>query len=63
MDFIPFKIPASCQIALFGDTHEGSIYKHKEGVKEVIKWVLDSPKRYAVHMGDLAEAITTHYNT
>jgi|15BtaG_2_1085339.scaffolds.fasta_scaffold12780_3 hypothetical protein len=58
MDFIPFKIPASCQIALFGDTHEGSIYKHKEGVKEVIKWVLDSPKRYAVHMGDLAEAIT-----
>ena len=41
-----------------GDTHEGTILKHKKGVQKMINAVLDDPIGYVIHHGDLAEAIT-----
>lgn len=41
-----------------GDTHEGTILKHKKGMKEMIGMVLKDTDAYVVHHGDLVEGRT-----
>lgn len=50
-------LPRTHNIYLFGDTHEGTIYKHRKGLRRMIQRLADDPIGYGVHMGDLAEAI------
>lgn len=44
-------------IVLHGDTHEGSQAFCEQGVDSLLKWIMRSPNRYYVHMGDAIEGI------
>ena len=55
---MPKGVPRTHRVYLISDTHEGTIYKHKSGIKRMIKEVLKDPRAYVMHLGDLAEAIT-----
>ena len=57
MEIVERKLPPDHEIILFGDTHEGSILKHKKGVRQLVEYVRDTKNCYAVHMGDLVESI------
>jgi len=59
MRLLTKQIPASCEIALHGDTHEGNLLSRTEGVDSLIEWVMAKRNRYFVHMGDEIEAITS----
>lgn len=58
MKLIERTLPRTHRLYLFGDTHEGSILKHRKGVKKMKKRILADPAAYAFHMGDVAEGIT-----
>ena len=58
MNLITKELPLTHNLYLFGDSHEGSILKDKKGYAETIETIMEDPVGYAVHMGDLAEAIT-----
>jgi predicted phosphodiesterase len=57
MQIISHNLPDSHDIVLFGDTHEGSAFKHKEEVAKLVDYVATTKNTYAVHMGDLVEGI------
>ncbi|MCK5237537.1 MAG: metallophosphoesterase [Deltaproteobacteria bacterium] len=55
MQLITKAIPRTHKIYLFGDTHEGTILKHKSGIAKMIEMILSEPHSYAIHMGDMVE--------
>ena len=59
MKLLEKKIPSTCQIVLWGDSHEGNIAKHDKGVEKIKEWILAKRNRYWVHMGDECDSITT----
>jgi predicted phosphodiesterase len=59
MKLLEKKIPATCQIVLWGDSHEGNVAKHDKGVEKIKDWVKAKRNRYWVHMGDECDSITT----
>lgn len=59
MELITRQIPATCEIALHGDTHEGNALCHHDGIDAFVAWVRAKRNRYWVHMGDEMDAIMT----
>lgn len=57
MQIIKTVIPPNCEIVLAGDSHEGSIMKHREGYQEMIDYVDSGKNRRLIHMGDMIEGI------
>jgi len=57
MEIVTRALPPDHEIILFGDTHEGSILKHKKGVRELVNYIKEKKNCFAVHMGDLVESI------
>lgn len=51
-------LPSNFNLYQIGDSHEGTILQHREGLLETIEAIHDDPIGYAVHMGDEIEAIT-----
>jgi len=58
MRLITKTIQADADIVLHGDTHEGSLAAHTDGIDRLVKWVMAKPNRYYAHMGDAQEART-----
>lgn len=59
MILIEKNIPQNCEIALIGDTHEGSAMCHKDGIDEMLDWVMAKRNRYFIHHGDEIDAVVT----
>ena len=59
MKLLQATVKSSCEIALIGDTHDGSLCFHEHGVDQVLEWIKAGKNRYFVFMGDAVEAITT----
>lgn len=57
MRVLDAQVPPSFEIALFGDTHHGSMLCHEKGIDKLIKWAQLSDSHYLIHMGDWIEAI------
>lgn len=51
-------VPGSYELALIGDTHEGSAGCAGNLVDETLDWVMSARNRFWCHMGDPIEAIT-----
>lgn len=51
-------LPRTHNIYLMGDTHEGTILKHKKGIKKFVERVNNDSVGYVIHHGDITEAIT-----
>ena len=58
MQIITKALPMTHRIYAISDTHEGTILKHKAGIRKVVKMIMEDPNAYVIHLGDLAEAIT-----
>ena len=56
MHLLKSKLPSDCEIALFGDNHEGLRAAYRAGVESVVDWACSAPRRYLIHMGDGIEA-------
>lgn len=56
MKILEQLVPPDYDLILFGDNQEGNVAQHKTGYKEVIQRILDTPKCFAIHMGDDIEA-------
>ncbi len=50
-------VPSDCDIVLAGDTHEGTILQHRDGIEQMKDYLLSAPNRFMIHMGDEIEAI------
>ena len=59
MQIINSTIPSDCDLALCGDTHEGTILQYEDGIEKFVDWVRSDPCRRWIHLGDWIEAITT----
>lgn len=59
MKIIKHTLPSDCDIALFGDDHEGAVNSVSEATDAIMDWVLAKKNRFFCHMGDAIEAITT----
>jgi len=59
MRLLTRNIPATCEIALLGDTHEGSATCYHDGIEAALDWVAAKRNRYFIHMGDEIDAICT----
>lgn len=57
MQLISADLPSDFELIFFGDTHDGTILQHRDGIQVLIDYVLAKRNRYAVHMGDWLEAI------
>jgi hypothetical protein len=52
-------IPSSCDIALFGDTHQDNIQSSDSGIEQTFGWIRGERNRRFIFMGDAIEAITS----
>jgi predicted phosphodiesterase len=59
MEIFHFGMPAKYEIALAGDTHEGTVLQSRDGIEALKDWVQEKKHRYMIHMGDEIEAIAT----
>lgn len=57
MQILKYDLPRTHKLYLFGDTHEGTILKHRKGLKKMIAKIKRDPLAYACHMGDSVENI------
>lgn len=57
MQLIRADIKPDSDILLFGDTHEGTVAQHRDGVMEAIEYLATHKNAYGVFMGDEVEAI------
>ena len=65
MELISTNLPPNHDIALFTCLHEGTIYQHKEGIKQLVDYVASNENTYAAGLGDWAESICVdhpHYD-
>jgi hypothetical protein len=62
MELLNAKVPANCDIVLHGDSHDGSKACHRNGIEQVLDFVMEKPNRFFVHMGDETESITVDDN-
>lgn len=57
MQLLSAELPSNFELIFFGDTHDGTILQHRDGIQVLIDYILAKRNRYAVHMGDWLEAI------
>lgn len=57
MQLIKASIRDDADIVLFGDSHEGTIAQHTDGLLEVIEYLATHKNAYGIYMGDETEAI------
>ena len=57
MKLITKFLPADHDLCLMGDTHEGTILQHRDGIEKFKEFLMAKRNRFAVHMGDEVEAI------
>lgn len=50
-------VPSDFELILLGDTHDGTILQHRDGLKQVIDYIASKRNVYWGHMGDEVEAI------
>ena len=64
MKLFSYEVPLDFNLFLFGDTHEGTVLQHREGIKELKEVILHdyegvkSRNNYSVFHGDVLEGIT-----
>ena len=58
MRTIRFNLPASHELVLPGDLHDGSLFSFEDGFLECREYVLSKPNRRMWCMGDMMEGIT-----
>lgn len=51
-------LPRTHNIYLIGDTHEGTMLKHRKGLAKTIERIANDPIGYFAHTGDAVEGIT-----
>lgn len=56
MEILEKRVLESYELILFGDDQEGNALKYRKGYEGCIEYILSSPNRYAIHMGDDMEA-------
>jgi hypothetical protein len=59
MRLLQGEIPSSCDIALFGDTHQDNIQSSDSGIEQTFEWIRAEKNRRFIFMGDAIEAITS----
>ena len=61
MRLLTATVPNNCDIVLHGDTHEGLKTLATNKLKGMLRWVMEEPNRFFVHMGDEIEARTVDH--
>lgn len=57
MQLLNVELPSDFELVFAGDTHDGTILQHRDGLEFLTDFILSKRHRYMVHMGDWIEAI------